>query len=229
MRAFVVKRGFGTLRAGVERRLGRHFLRAYLEGESLVYEAGSGDVVEKRLRVAADELLVAPAPPVVAEPRVSNILMLRLAEPLVVAPRRKVTLSLCVPVDIVAVLDDHLVDVRPSARVKYALYGSLDKGFIARIVRDSEPPCARLRVTVFNAGARPVTVTRVVFPGYMLNICYHVDEEVAHASDIVLTVLDDVGYVQPSRGEKPSDCIDAPRLLRAPILEKQRFLMLHGF
>ncbi len=229
MRALIVKHGFGGLIPGVERRIGSLFFRVYRGDDDLtVYEAGAGDEVQQRLRIVADGLEVVPGPPVLAEPRITTIIMYKLGEPLVIEPGGKARISSCIPVDIVVALSGSIIDVRPSVRVKYALYGSLDRGFIARVVRDSSPPCARTEIEVVNAGGHPVRVSKIVFPGYMLNLCYVEDEEYAYASPLLVTIIDDVGNVQPRQAPMPS-CRQAPQFLRAPIFEKQRFLMLHGF
>ena len=229
MKALVVRRGFGELRPGVERRLGSLFFRMYIEDEIAIYEAGSGDEVTTRLKIVADSLEVVPGPPVLAEPRITTIIMYRLDEPLVVSGGERAALEPCIPVDIVVSLSGSIVDVKPSGRVKYALYGSLDRGYLARVVRGSKPPCARLRIEIVNAGGRPVTVSRIVFPGYMMSLCYIEGEEQAYANTLTVTIMDDVGYVQPRPSSLPSGCRKAPAFLRTPIFEKQRFIMIHGF
>ena len=228
MKALVVRHGFGDLVPGVERRIGRLFFRMYLEEEGYaVYEAGEGETVSQRLRVAADKLEVVPGPPVLAEPKITSLIMYRLREPLVLQGGGRAQIEACIPVDVVVTLSSSIIDVRPSTRVKYALYGTLDRGFLTRIVRDSTPPCARTRIEVVNAGGRTAKVTRVVFPGYMLNICYAEGEDQVYSAPLLVTIIDDVGYVQPVQASMPP-CRPAPQFLRAPIFEKQKFLMLHG-
>ncbi|AEM39781.1 protein of unknown function DUF432 [Pyrolobus fumarii 1A] len=225
----MVQEGFGDLRAGVERRVGGCNLRMYRDGGFNVYERECGGDI-RRVRVAGDKLEVVPAPPVMAEPRVSNIIMLRLPEPLVVSPGSEASIETSIPVDIVVVMGSLVVDAIPTYRVKYALYGNVDKGVITRFVKLGEcrAPCASMRIVVRNSGGKPVRIERIVFPAYMLSLCYN--GSLVYANSIFVNAVDDVGSVQPGRLEA-QECRLAPQLLRAPIFERQRqkFLMLYGF
>ncbi len=227
MRAFVTSEGFGELRAGMERRVGGCVFRLYRGNGGMVYESEcNGDA--RRLRVEADELKVVPAPPVLAEPRISQLVMLRFEEPVLIDARRRLSVETCTPIDLAVVLGELLVEARPVARVKYALYGELDRGVLARVARSgSASPCARLRVELVNNSSKPVLVSRVVFPGYMLVLCYRGAE--VYSNPLRLTIMDNFGVVQPLEPDWGEECTRAPMLLRAPLFEKQRFAMMFGF
>ncbi len=227
MRAFVTSEGFGELRAGMERKIGNCVFRLYRSEGGAVYESEcNGDA--RRLRVEAEELSIVPAPPVLADPRISQLVMLRFEEPVLIDARKRSSIETCMPVDIAVVLGELLVEARPAARVKYALYGELDRGVLARVARSSSAsPCAKLRVELVNNSSKPALVSRVVFPGYMLLLCYRGTE--VYSNPLRLTIMDNFGVVQPLEPDWSAECTRAPMLLRAPLFEKQRFAMMFGF
>ncbi len=229
MRALVVTEGFGELKPGIERRVGWCTFRLYRGAEGDVYESRCEAGGEARMLVANGSLKVVPAPPVFAEPRVSRLVMLKLREPLVIGGRGSARIRACIPVDAVVVASDgSVVEARPLHRVKYALYGAIDRGVLARVAwSDVDPPCASVELRVVNTSDRTIVVRRVVFPGYMLGLCYRGSE--VYANPLKLAIMGDLGIVQPEQGDWPEGCTEAPRLLRAPMFEKQRYAMMHGF
>ncbi len=227
MKAVVVRHGFGPLKPGVERLVGECRFTLLYDGRVVTYTRSCrGNVLEAIVQGA--ELEVIPAPPVFAEPRLSNLISIALPKPIILGPGASASIDSCIPIDIVVTAGEVIVDVVPVVRVKYSLYGEPDQGLIARYVKLGEcnGPSAALRIHFRNLASRSVVVRRVVFPAFMLDICYSESGVDAGALSVIVTGFD-AAAVQPVRVER-SGCKPAPKLLKAPVFERQRFVMLYG-
>ncbi len=227
MKAVVVKHGFGELKPGIERVIGECRFSLVFDGREVVYTRLCGDNVFEAI-VKDVELRVVPGAPIYAEPRLSSIVLAVFPRPLILGPATTMSIDACIPLDILVLSGDVIVDVVAQTRVKYTLYGEPDQGLIARYVRLDAcgPVGAKLKVSLRNMMGRTVIVRKIVFPAFMLDICYNEDRVDAGVLNVLITSVD-TASVQPRRVER-RECIPAPKLLRAPVFERQKFLMLYG-
>jgi hypothetical protein len=122
-------------------------------------------------------------------------LMIKLPTPIVVGPWDSVNLTLKIPTDVTVSIGDYEIDNFPLGRIKYALYGPPESGFLCRYVvandREVEEEFqATFSLNIFNKLAKPVTVSKFVIKPVEWGV--YLDEGgLAYNDTVYLTILDE--------------------------------------
>ncbi len=156
---------------------------------------GEGDVIKyrrewrggeyTRLLVRPRRLELVPMYPVLLPKKITNYVMVRLLEPIHIPSRGEAMIYIKIPVELAVMTYDRyrrydLVDVFPVMKIKYVLYGSPDRGLIARYwesVPMTDPPDtsigeARVLVNIRSRYDGWVEIGRILLDSQILKLYY---------------------------------------------------------
>ncbi|AEH24927.1 DUF432 domain-containing protein [Pyrococcus yayanosii] len=171
-----------------------------LEKEGEFYRYRRGDV--ERIIVGGEVLRILPAPAVGYGVK---LLMIRLAEPLAVPPGGNVEGFLSAPVEVEVKVENLSIDRFSISREKYALYGTLEAGVIARYYksrfwREEPPDPGVVKLKVINPSNDWRLLERVVFP---LSGPMFYSREKAYYPLITVSLKKDVEVVNTGKAPLP--------------------------
>ncbi|OWJ55014.1 DUF432 domain-containing protein [Pyrodictium delaneyi] len=232
---------FGHLAIGELRRVcGNTLSVSVLEDNRCRYKRGNTTVI-----VPCDSVSIYPAPPIFYPEHITNYIMIRFKEPIVVKPGSSEKFWTLVDFDVVAVVGSgstsyEIVDAFPSTGMcKYALYGSPSRGILSRYIvtrvygeSKSEECRATIAINIVNKSMKPVKISRIVFPGHSFSLFYSQDSVIG--SSLYVTVTSPFTAVVSLREPSISNMHRAPRLIEQRVVASvqprwsQSFVMSYG-
>lgn len=216
---------------------GDHVVRVEKDSRVVVYErATNGELVVSRTIYSASRIIPIPLYPVNIPMLFTTYILVVFKKPLDLAPKESVTLYTTIPVDIAvyAVKNNekneaiNVVDVFSVKKVKYGLYGPVDKGVVARYYvsdyyfKEVDPSLgeALVKISAKNKTQEWVSVTRILLESNPLKLYYVEGEWKAYTQELSYIVSSrktaSVYYGRPFKKDvKP--IIDPPHL-RQPVI-----------
>lgn len=191
--------GFGAREVGavLSERIGDYEINVVAKENTTKYTRSLNGKELVNLAIAGKALTysISPRPPGRGRLRSATHLMVRLPHQLLIGPMDSVRVEYAVPADVEVKVGDYTVDWFPLRRMKYALYGSPERGHICRYLRAEELASAgqeyfmRFTLQVTNSSEEPAKVTKFVVP---LNaVSTYVDTGGrAYSDTILMNVID---------------------------------------
>lgn len=191
--------GFGAREVGavLSERIGDYEINVVAKENTTKYTRSLNGKELVNLAIAGKALTysISPRPPGRGRLRSATHLMVRLPHQLLIGPMDSVRVEYAVPADVEVKVGDYAVDWFPLRRMKYALYGSPERGHICRYLRAEELASAgqeyfmRFTLQVTNSSEEPAKVTKFVVP---LNaVSTYVDTGGrAYSDTILMNVID---------------------------------------
>jgi len=143
--------------------------------------------VEKFIQTGKGEIYLCPVEPFHQPAGISQHLLLKFEQPVLLEPRKSVTIYLTVPLEIAVVfagkgIDEKVLDLFSFLKPKLTLYGTVKSGLVCRhwqsSIHQSIPhlnPLAEgiLQLTIKNSGNRWAEVSQTVFSAQAMKIYYN--------------------------------------------------------
>lgn len=191
--------GFGAREVGavLKERVGDYEISVIAKEHMTQYRRSLNNKEVVKLAIAGRALTysISPRPPGRGRLRSVTHLMVRLPYPLLVGPMDSVRIEYAVPSDIEVKVGDYAVDWFPLHGIKYALYGSPERGHLCRFLRAEELAGSgqeyfmRFTLQVTNSFDEPIKVTKFVVP--INAVSTYVDASgKAYSDTILMNVID---------------------------------------
>ncbi len=153
---------------------------------NLCYYERNGVLQPVRLKFSCRRRIgIYPVAPLHTPFRLTQLIYVRLVNPIAIAPGKTLQLYIYLPVEIgVFALEPHgLIDVFSPETPKYGVYGTPEQGVIGRIIYteaySSRPPSQSFRalslLIITNSSNSWVNVTRIIIPGGRLRYHYSLE------------------------------------------------------
>jgi hypothetical protein len=215
---------------GIEHENGRYVYRRTLNGRTR----------ERTLISSGGRVIINPVEPLSLPKEISGHLLVEF-DPLSIEPGAHETIYLTFPIEVgvfVAAKGNYeVVDIFSWNRQKYTLYGSPDRGVIARWWRSNvsfSPPDVdprtegTLSVSIANTTKDWVDVSRLVLEGYGMKIYYSDSASIKGWMKILSTMVAETGCYDTPLVEGQHKSLELYTARSIPGIERSRYLMDQG-
>jgi len=221
------KEGFSI---GIEQKNGRYVYRRTLEGRAR----------ERALISSGGRVIINPVEPLNLPKEVSHHLLVEF-EPISIEPGAHETIFLTFPIEVAVFVaakgNFEVVDIFSWNRQKYTLYGSPDRGVIARWWRSEvsfSPPLldphreGLLSLTITNTTNHWADVSRLMLESYGMKIYYDDSAAMKAWMRIVSTMVAETGCYDAPHTEGQRKSLELYTARSIPGIERSRYLMDQG-
>ncbi|MET1160452.1 MAG: DUF432 domain-containing protein [Thermoprotei archaeon] len=192
--------GFGFFMQ--EARIGEYHVVCGKQGQSIVYTRFKNDVIEtSKILDQALKFELVPLYPVFTPFTFTKYILLELTTPVIVSGNSHIEIYAVIPIDggVYAYYNNgfSLIDAFPLNKVKYALYGPVEEGVVARYYKsapytDMRSPNlgeALTKIRIVNKISEGIEVSKILLDSRLLKLYYKPQTNEAYTQEVVMNII----------------------------------------